>query len=87
MLCCNPKIDLVNINAYIKFGEILIKLFSRYRAETKFWRKSRAISDTNVPKMMCKDPKLDLVNWNAYIKFGEILSNGSQDMSGNEILA
>ena len=31
MKCNNLKLDLVNMNAYINFGEIL--------AETKFWRK------------------------------------------------
>ena len=39
MIYNNPKLDLVNMNAYIKFGEI-----SRYGAETKFWRNSRAIT-------------------------------------------
>ena len=48
-----PTIDLVHINDYIKFGQILSicsqnieqkHLFSRYREETEFWRKSRAIT-------------------------------------------
>ena len=46
--------------------------------ETKFWRKSRAI--TLVQKITCNNPKLDLVNMNANIIFGENLSIGSQDM-------
>ena len=61
----------------MKFCQFVLKILS----ETKFWRKSRAITPgTNVPRMMCNNPMLDLVNINAYIKFDEILSICSQDI-------
>ena len=48
--------------------------------ETKFWRKSRAITLVqNVRKMMCNNPNVDVI-MNAYIKFGEILSICAQDI-------
>ena len=43
MTCNNVKLDLVNMNAFIKFGEkcqLVLKILSG----TKFWRKSRAIT-------------------------------------------
>ena len=44
MTCNNPNVDLVNINAYIKFGEILSIYFQ----------------DIDVRKMMCNNPKVDI---------------------------
>ena len=59
MLCNNPKLDLVNMNANIKFGEILpfgsqdIDAYIKFGDnmsncsqgnEQKFWRKYRAIT-------------------------------------------
>ena len=72
MTCNNPKLDLVNMNAYVKFGEILS--IEQYEILAKI---KGLNSGTNVRKMMCNNPKLDSVNMNAYIKFGEILSIGS----------
>ena len=79
----NRNIDLVklNMNAYIKFVEIL----SRCRAETKFWPKfwhqSRVVTLLQMrKKMWFNNPNLDLVNINAYTKFGEILSVYSEDI-------
>ena len=70
----DPKYEYI----YIKFGEIL---FSRYQTETKFWRKSRAITLVQIcEKMIRHTPRPDLVIMNAYIKFGEILSICSQDI-------
>ena len=42
----NPKLDVININAYMlcKIWSKSIHSFSRYWAETKFWSHSRAIT-------------------------------------------
>ena len=44
MLCNNPKLDIVNMNAYIKFGEILPIGSQDIERKQNFWRKSRAIT-------------------------------------------
>ena len=44
MMCNNTKLDLAKMNAYIKFGEILTIGSQDIEAETKFQRKSRAIT-------------------------------------------
>ena len=36
MIGNNPNLDLVNMNAYIKFDEILPNLFLKHWAETEF---------------------------------------------------
>ena len=73
----NPNLDLVNINAYKKFGEILSfcsqdieqnKILDVILTSIKGHN-----SMTKVRKMMCNYLKLDLVNINAYAKFGNIL--------------
>ena len=75
-MCYNPKLDLVNINAYIKFGEIL-SICSGYEIMRPYlW--SRAIP----LKTMCNNPNLDLININAYTNSREILSI----CFGNEIM-
>ena len=43
MTCNNPKLDLVNMNAYIKFGKIC-QLVLKILSGTEFWHKSRAIT-------------------------------------------
>ena len=43
-MCNNPKLDLVNINPYIKLGDILSIGFQDIERETKFWHKARAIT-------------------------------------------
>ena len=78
MMCNNPKLDLVNMNAYIKFGEIL-----QIGSRDVEWKRNIGInqghnSTTNIWKMTCNNPKLDLININAYIKFGENISSSSQ---------
>ena len=40
----NPNVDFVNMNAYIKFGEILSISSQDIERKTKFWHKSRAIT-------------------------------------------
>ena len=54
IMCNNPKLYLVNMNAYIKFGDIL-SIFSRCRAGNKILAKIKGhTSVTNVQKMTCK---------------------------------
>ena len=65
-MCTNPKLDLANINAYTKFGEILLICSQEIEQKRNSEHKSRVISGTNVQKMMCN--------------FGEILSVCSQDI-------
>ena len=68
MTCNNPKLDLINMNAYIKFGENMSS--SNILSGNKFSAliKGRN-SGTNVPKTMCNNPKVDHVNINAHTKF------------------
>ena len=62
MTCNNPRLDLVNMNAYIKFGKIL-SIGSQDIEPKEFWLKSRAITQVQIwKKMTCNNPKLDLVN-------------------------
>ena len=78
----SPKLDIVNINSYIKFGEILSicsqdierKQNSGVNQGPIFWYKCA--------KIMCNNPNLDLVNMNAYIKFDENLSRTSDTLIG-----
>ena len=51
MTCNNPKLDLVNMNAYIKFGENLS--ICSQNIEWKFWRKSRAITLIKITEKCC----------------------------------
>ena len=53
IMCNNPNLDLVNMNAYIQFGEIQKQNFGINKGHN---------SSTNLQKMMCNNPKLDLVN-------------------------
>ena len=79
-ICNNPKLDLVNVNTYIKFGEILSTCSQDIEWKQSFGVNQGQNSCTNLRKMACNNSKLDLVKINAYIKFGEILSNCSQDI-------
>ena len=40
----HPNLDLVNINAHSKFGQILFIRSQDIERETKFWHKAKAIS-------------------------------------------
>ena len=72
-MCNNPKLDLVNMNAYIKFGENLSEFVLKILSKNKILAKIKGHnSGTNMRKRKCNKSKLDLVNMNAYIKFGEI---------------
>ena len=44
MKCNNPNVDLANIIAYIKFGEILSIGSQDIEQEQKIWRKSRVVT-------------------------------------------
>ena len=76
-MCNNSKLVLVNMNAYIKFCEILFickilggnEIFAQIKGHN---------SGTNVRKMLCGNSYVDIVNINAYIKFCEILLISSQ---------
>ena len=78
MMCNNPKINLVNMNAYIKFGEILSICSQVLNGNDILALIKDHNTGTNVQKMMCNNPKLDLVNMNAYIKLGENESISSE---------
>ena len=80
MTCNNSKLDLVNMKAYIEFGEIL-SICSQNIEENNILSKIKGHNScTNEQKIMCNNPKLDLVNIYSYIKFCEILSISSQDI-------
>ena len=80
MMHNNSNLDLVNMNAYIKFGEILY-ICSQDMERNKILTLVKGHNSiTNARKMMCNNPKLDLVDINAYTKFSEILSICSQDI-------
>ena len=80
MNCNNPNVDLVNMNAYIKFGEILSICSEDNERRRNFGVNQGPELWYKCAKMMCGNPNVDLVNMNAYIKFGEILSICSQDI-------
>ena len=70
MKCNDPKLDLVNMNAYIKFGEILSICSQDIERKWNYDRRNDIRnSGTNMRKMTRNNPKVDLVNMNAYIKF------------------
>ena len=82
MMHNNSKVDPVNINAYIKLGEILsgqfvLKILSGNKNLTSVKGHNTI---TNVPKMVPNNPNLVLVNINAHTKLGEILSVSSLDI-------
>ena len=79
MTCYNPRLDLVNINAYIQFGEILSICSQDIERTRNFGLNQGPQLWYKCAKIMCNNPKLDLVNMNANIKFGEILPFCSQD--------
>ena len=67
MTCNNPKLDLVNMNAYIKFGENM-SVSSQVMSGNEISVQIKGHnSGTKAQKMMCYVPKLDLANMNAYI--------------------
>ena len=91
MMCNNAKPDLVNINAYTKFGKILSFVLKILISGNKILNKTLTFikghnSITNVRKMICNNGNPDLDNIIAYTKFGEILKFCFKILSGNEIM-
>ena len=76
MTCDDHKLDLINMNAYIKFGGIL----SIGPQDIEGKQNLGHNSGTNLGKMTSSNHKLVLVNINAYIKFGVNLSICSKDI-------
>ena len=76
----NPKLDLVSINAYTKYDEILSIGSQILSGNENLTSIKGHNSVTNVRKIAGNIPKLDLVSINAYTIFDEILSIGSQDI-------
>ena len=75
-----PILDLVNINAYIKFDDIL-SVCSKVIEQTQYSDiNQRQEALTNLRKMTSDNPNLDLVNINAYTKFGKIRYFCCQDI-------
>ena len=74
----NPNLDIANLNAYTKFGEIL-SICSLSGNEILISIKGHN-SVTNWRKMTGNNLNLGLVNSKAYTKFGQILSIYSKDI-------
>ena len=79
-MCNNPKLDIVNMNAYIKFGEILSICSQDIERERNYGENQGPKLPYTSAIMTCSNPKLHLVNINAYKKIGEIMSICSQDI-------
>ena len=78
--CHNRNVDIVSINVYTKFGQILSirsKILSGY--EILACVKGR-YSVTNLQNVTRNDSNLDHVNVNVYTKFGQTISILSQDI-------
>ena len=71
--CYNLKLDLVNMNAYIKFGEKISVSSQDIERKRNFVINQGPLLWYKCAKMMCNNPKLDLAKMNAYIKLGEIV--------------
>ena len=88
--CNNPNLDLVNINAYAKFGQIpsiRSQDIERKRNLTKIM--NHQIKGHNSVtiwwKLMHNNSNLDIVNINAYAKFGPIPPIRFKILSRNEV--
>ena len=82
MMGNNPKLDLVNVDVYTKFGQILS--IGSQDIERKLNKILMSINGSNSVKILQKmtgnNPKLDLVNVDVHTKFGQIMSICSQDI-------
>ena len=85
--CNNLKLDLVNMNAYIKFGEKISVSSQDIERKRNFVINQGPLLWYKFAKMMCNNPKLDLAKMNACIKLGEILPIGSQDIERKRIFS
>ena len=70
----NPKLDLVNVDAHKKIGQILTICSQGIELTSIKGQNSVKI----LQKMTGNNPKLDLVNVDVHTKFGQILSIHSQ---------
>ena len=76
------NLDSVNLNIYIKFGDILPMCSQDIK-----WKQIRmSIKVTNLRKMTGNNPNLDLVNVNAYTNFVSFCPFFLKVLNGNKIL-
>ena len=76
------NLDSVNINVYVKFGDILPMCSQDIK-----WKQIRmSIKVTNLRKMTGNNPNQDLVNVNAYTNFVSFCPLFLKVLNGNEIL-
>ena len=76
----NPNLDIINVNVYTKFGNILSigsQDIERKQILTSIKGHNSVANLRNLPLY---NPNLDIINVNVYTKFGYILSIGSQDI-------
>ena len=75
MMHVNPNLDLVIINVYAEFGQIISSILSQdNEKKLKVWHQSRAITLSQIFEIDAQQsqvPNLDLVNINVYRKFGK----------------
>ena len=74
-MCNFPNLDLVNMNAYAKFGkshQVVLKILSGNKILTSIKGHNSVI---NLQKVTLNNPNLDLVNMKGYAKFCPIPSN------------
>ena len=73
MMLNDLNLDLLNINVYTKFGQIL-----SIHSQDIEWKQTSDINDVTLLQML-DNPNLDLVNINVYTNFG-IVHSCSQDI-------
>ena len=74
MMSNNPKLNLVNIDAYTKSGQSLSILSQDMCGNKILTSVMGHNSIENLQKMMLNNANLDLVNINVHTKLGQILS-------------
>ena len=78
-MCNFPNLDLVNINAYAKFG-LIPSICSQDTGGNKILMIIKGHNSVaNLQKLTHNNPNLNLVKVNAFIKFDQISSICSQD--------
>ena len=78
LMCNNPNLDIVNINASAKFGQIRSICSQDIERKPILTSIKGHNSVKNLRKLTRNNPNLDLVNINAYAKFCQIPSIHSQ---------
>ena len=82
-----PKLDLVNVDVYTKFGQTLSIRSQDILSGNKILMSIKGRNSIQIlQKMTGNNPKLDVVNVDVNTKFGQILSIRSQDIERNKIL-